>query len=40
VTPARLAATIAVAVLLVVALGALVAGIFVGGPGHHDFHHG
>ena len=39
-TPARLAATIAVAVLLVVALGALVAGIFGGGPGYHDFHHG
>ena len=40
VTPARLAATIAVAVLLVVALGALVAGIFGGGPGYHVVHHG
>jgi hypothetical protein len=38
VTPARLAAAIAVTMLIVVALGFLVGGLFDGGPEFHDFH--
>jgi hypothetical protein len=40
VPPRRLAVAIAVAVLLLVAMGLLVGGLFHGGPGYHDLHHG
>jgi hypothetical protein len=40
VPPRRLAVAIAVAVLLLIAMGLLIAGLFDGGPEFHDFHHG
>ena len=38
VTPARLAVAIAMTMLVVVALGFLIGGLFDGGPDFHDFH--